>query len=166
MAQSVHAAHASEAANGHTQDGTSPAAQLVRAPLQYVKPPRTGEELFVYKYELPEDVDRASNLEIDEVEVDFTDLRTGESPFDIVQSGFQLERLQVPKDIDWDDDRDVGLNMLLHQATAVVQLSLENPSWLQVEKRYYPLVEKLLMTVAGASRIHIFDHTIRKAPDR
>lgn len=85
-------------------------AEPIRAPLQYVRPTRDGEELFVYKYELPKGVTRPSNLEVDEVEVDFTDLRTVKEPFDIVRNGFQLERLEVPDDIDWDVDSDVGFS--------------------------------------------------------
>lgn len=33
--------------------------------------------------------------------------------------------------------------------------------WLQVQTRYYPLVEKLLLEVTGGSRVHLFDHTLR-----
>lgn len=91
----------------------STSAYPVHAPLQYVKAPRDGEELFVYKYELPQGIDKPSNLEIDEVDIDFTDLRTVEEPFDILRNGFQLERLEVPNDIDWDDDKDVRLSLTL-----------------------------------------------------
>lgn len=34
--------------------------------------------------------------------------------------------------------------------------------FVQVSQRYYPLVEKLLLEATGASRVHIFDHTLRK----
>ena len=91
----------------------STSAPPVHAPLQYVKAPRNGEELFVYKYELPEGLDRPSNLEIDEVDVDFTDLRTVQEPFDILRNGFQLERMEVPNDVNWDDDTDVRLILTL-----------------------------------------------------
>ncbi len=33
---------------------------------------------------------------------------------------------------------------------------------MQVKARYYPEVQELLKRTAGASRVHIFDHTIRK----
>ena len=33
---------------------------------------------------------------------------------------------------------------------------------LQVQSRYYPLVEKLLLEVTGGSRVHVFDHTLRQ----
>lgn len=99
------------ATNGRDRADTTSAASLVRAPLQYVKPAQAGEELFVYKYELPEGVDRPTNLEINEVEIDINDLRRSDQPFNIVQNGFQLERLKVPDDIDWDDDADVTFYM-------------------------------------------------------
>ena len=33
---------------------------------------------------------------------------------------------------------------------------------MQVKAKYYPGVQELLKRTAGASRVHIFDHTIRK----
>ncbi len=66
------------------------------------------EELYVYKYELPKGIDKPNNLELDEVEVTVTDLRTVEDThFDIVRNGFQLERFQIPADISW-EDKDVN----------------------------------------------------------
>ena len=63
----------------------------------------------MYKYELPKGIDKPNNLELDEVEVTVTDLRTVEDThFDIVRNGFQLERFQVPADISWEDDKDVN----------------------------------------------------------
>ena len=67
----------------------------------------------MYKYELPAGAAKSSNLEVNEVEVDITDLRTVKEPFDIVQNGFQLERLNVPDDINWDVDTDVRVLVLL-----------------------------------------------------
>ena len=119
----------------------------------------------MYKYELPEGVTRPSNLEVDEVGVDFTDLRTVKEPFDIVRNGFQLEWLEVPDDIDWDVDSEVGFRpLLIAECLCSFAFSLHIVCHLQIEERYYPLVERLLKHVAGASRVHIFDHTIRKAP--
>ena len=62
----------------------------------------------MYKYELPKGIDKPNNLELDEVEVTVTDLRTVEDThFDIVRNGFQLERFQIPADISW-EDKDVN----------------------------------------------------------
>jgi len=33
---------------------------------------------------------------------------------------------------------------------------------LQIKSVYYPEMEKLLKKATGASRVHIFDHTLRK----
>ncbi|KAK9809195.1 hypothetical protein WJX72_011143 [[Myrmecia] bisecta] len=53
-----------------------------------------------------------------------------------VLNGFQLVKLSVPADIDWDDQE-------------------------QVKAGYYPAVEELLKQVTGATRVHIFDNTAR-----
>ncbi len=34
--------------------------------------------------------------------------------------------------------------------------------WVQIKSTYYSDVEKLLKKVTGATRVHIFDHTLRK----
>ena len=33
---------------------------------------------------------------------------------------------------------------------------------LQIKSVYYPMLEKLLKKATGASKVHIFDHTLRK----
>ncbi len=38
--------------------------------------------------------------------------------------------------------------------------------WVQIKSTYYLDVEKLLKKVTGASRVHIFDHTLRKGTIR
>ena len=51
---------------------------------------------------------------------------------------------------------------LSHRLAACILSVLRNDLCLQqVAARYYPEVEALLKQVAGASRVHIFDHTIR-----
>ncbi|DBA80955.1 TPA: hypothetical protein ACH3X2_007172 [Trebouxia sp. C0005] len=122
------------------QQATAKKAPSVNARVQYVQPPPKGEELFTYVYEKPENVDRISNLEHVNTEVPFTDLRTIEDQsgeFTLERNGFQLEKLHVPSGIDWDNDDDV-------------------------KAKYYPKLQELLKRTAGASRVHIFDHTIRK----
>lgn len=93
------------------QQATAKKAPSVNARVQYVQPPPKGEELFTYVYEKPESVHRTSNLEHVNTEVGFTDLRTIEDQsgeFTLGRNGFQLEKLHVPSDIDWDDDDDVS----------------------------------------------------------
>ncbi len=93
------------------QQATAKKAPSVNARVQYVQPPPKGEELFTYVYEKPESVHRTSNLEHVNTEVGFTDLRTIEDQsgeFTLDKNGFQLEKLHVPSDIDWDNDDDVS----------------------------------------------------------
>ena len=81
--------------------------------MQYVKPAPNGEDLFIYLYEKPENVDRVTNIEHIETEVPFTDLRTIENQsgeFTIERNGFQLDKLHVPSDVDWDSDKDVSMH--------------------------------------------------------
>ena len=94
------------------QQSTAKKAPSVNAKVSYVKPEPDGNELFIYLYEKPEGVDRVTNLEHIECEVPFTDLRTVESQsgeFTLRQNGFQLERLEVPSDIDWQNEQDVSM---------------------------------------------------------
>lgn len=81
----------------------------VRAKLAYIRPPQVNEELYVYKYELPVGVDSPSNLQINEVKIPITDLRAVHENFTIERNGFQLEHLEVPADIDWENDHDVSV---------------------------------------------------------
>lgn len=107
------------------QQETAKKAPSVNAKVQYVKPAPNGEDLFIYLYEKPENIDRVTNLEHVETEVPFTDLRTIESQsgeFTIEKNGFQLEKMHVPSDVDWDNDKDVS--MLAQAACSVVQLSV------------------------------------------
>ncbi len=96
----------------------------LHAKVAYVKPPSANEELYVYKYESPKGVDKPNNLELDEVEVPVTDLRTVRGiPFDIVQHGFQLETFQVPAGINWENDEDVSASCAAirrHAAHAII----------------------------------------------
>ena len=95
------------------QLATAKKAPSVNAKVQYVKPAPNGEDLFIYLYEKPENVDRVTNIEHIETEVPFTDLRTIENQsgeFTIERNGFQLDKLHVPSDVDWDSDKDVSMH--------------------------------------------------------
>lgn len=81
--------------------------------MQYVKPAPNNEELFTWLYEKPDDVDVWTNLEHSEAEVPVTDLHTVSEPFTLARNGFQLERLHVPADLNWDDDKEVRLVQLM-----------------------------------------------------
>ncbi|KAK9807623.1 hypothetical protein WJX72_004557 [[Myrmecia] bisecta] len=99
-------------------------------------PAPDGEELFTYLYERPADVQQ-TNMEHVGTEIAVIDLHSTDKSFTMEHNGFQLLKLRVPEDIDWDDQE-------------------------QVEARYYPEVEALLKQVTGATRVHIFDNTIRR----
>ena len=93
------------------QQATAKRAPSVNAKVQYVKPAPAGEDLFIYLYEKPDNVNKVTNLVHVETEVPFTDLRTiqdQDGRFTIERNGFQLEKLHVPSDIDWTNDEDVG----------------------------------------------------------
>ena len=82
--------------------------QPTTARVQYVRPAPNNEELFTYLYEKPDNEDRWTNLEQSESEVPVTDLYSVTDKFTLERNGFQLEKLHVPDDIDWDDDDDVS----------------------------------------------------------
>ena len=82
--------------------------QPTTARVQYVRPAPNSEDLFTYLYEKPDDEDRWTNLEQSESEVPVTDLYSVTDKFTLERNGFQLEKLHVPDDIDWDDDDDVS----------------------------------------------------------
>ena len=79
--------------------------------VRYVKQAKDGEDLRVYAYELPEGVDRASNLEYELHDVTVTDVRSAPQPFSLQENGFKLEKLEVPKDVDWDNEEEVSGHM-------------------------------------------------------
>ena len=76
-----------------------------------MKPAKEGEDLRAYAYELPEGIDRASNLEYELHDVTVTDIRSASQPFTLQENGFKLERLEVPKDIDWRNEQEVSGHM-------------------------------------------------------
>ena len=53
-----------------------------------------------------------------------------------------------------------SLSILL--STLVYRRQLSATSFVQIKSTYYSDIEKLLKRVTGATRIHIFDHTLRK----
>lgn len=64
------------------------------------------------------------------------DVRPLKDQFSLERNGFNLYKLEVPKDLDWQNKE-------------------------EVERIYYPLAEKLLKEATGATRVHTFDHTLR-----
>ena len=66
----------------------------------------TLQQSFVYVYAVPEGT-KASNFERVEQTVPITDLRSVPQDFTLEYNGFQLHRLQVPDDINWDNEQEV-----------------------------------------------------------
>ena len=49
----------------------------------------------------------ANNLNPQQHDVTVTDLRSVPEPFTLQRNGFQLERLRVPPDVNWEDEEQV-----------------------------------------------------------
>lgn len=93
------------------QQVTSKNSHSINAKVNYVQPAPNGEELFAYLYEKPDNVSKVTNLEHVEIEVPITDLREFENQerhLTLQRNGFQLEKLNVPSDIDWANNDEVG----------------------------------------------------------
>lgn len=60
--------------------------------------------------ELPEGSDRKTNLELEEIATQFSDLRSveGSATFSLQHNGFTLQRLQNPEEVQWDVAEQVG----------------------------------------------------------
>ena len=100
-------------ATSKTKPAASTATSSVKARVDYARLAPDGKELFWSVYEKPKELDRATNLECVGTEVCITDLRPIEREqgrFTLADNGFQLEKLDVPADIDWADDDDVSLS--------------------------------------------------------
>nr|VWO99179.1 N/A [Ganoderma boninense] len=105
--------------------------------LNYYTPIGTEEP---YQYVLsPPAGKEPNNIGLDPRDVTVHDARGRESEFSLDTNGFQFVNYpSVEKEFD-DDER--------------------------IKEVYYPEVEKLLKDVAGAKRVFIFDHTLRRKPD-
>ncbi|TFL01328.1 hypothetical protein BDV98DRAFT_77439 [Pterulicium gracile] len=109
--------------------------QSVRGAINYAVPNTTGEPLFV-NINAGVDGERAKNFEQKYHEVEIENVRGKEDQYSVDKTGFQFFK-RTPTVKDFTDD-------------AVV------------EKTYYPEIEQVLKELTGASRVVIFDHTIRR----
>ncbi|KAK9813676.1 hypothetical protein WJX73_002659 [Symbiochloris irregularis] len=113
----------------------------VNAEVVYTIQPPSNEELFFRVYQGEQaGGPPATNAETVTKDVRIRNLRN--LPFlpSLDIEGFQLEKLVVPE-VDWADDE-------------------------QIKAVLYPLVESLIRKTTGASRVHLFDHTLRKGSMR
>lgn len=114
----------------------------VTATLTFFNPPEDNSTPFQY-VEAPPAGKPNRNFSDALEKVPLTDIRGSETDYTLDVQGFQaISSVPSLNDIDWNSDA-------------------------SVKEKYYPNVEALLLQhVQGASRIHLFDHTIRRtAPD-
>ncbi|RPD62733.1 hypothetical protein L226DRAFT_458504 [Lentinus tigrinus ALCF2SS1-7] len=105
--------------------------------LNYYTPIGTEEP---YQYVLdPPEGKPANNLGADPHDVVVHDARGRENEFSLDQNGFQFVNWPS-KEKEFDDDE-------------------------RIKAVYYPEIEEILKTVAGAKKVFIFDHTLRRKPD-
>lgn len=110
----------------------------VTATLTFFNPPEDNSTPFQYVEEPPAGKPKRNYSDALE-QVPITDIRGSETDYSLDVHGFQaISSVPSANDIDWDSDA-------------------------SVKEKYYPNVEAVLLQhLQGASRIHIFDHTIRR----
>lgn len=79
---------------------------IAQGQVQYISQPKPGEELYAYIKEAPEGKE-PSNLEKVQRDVDVTDVRPRADSFTLAKNGFELHKLRVPSDIDWQNEAEV-----------------------------------------------------------
>lgn len=115
---------------------------LVTATLTFFNPPEDNSTPVQYVEEPPAGKPKRNFADALE-QVPITDIRGSETDYSLDVQGFQaISSVPSSNGIDWNSDA-------------------------SIKEKYYPnVVALLLQHVQGASRIHIFDHTIRRtAPD-
>ena len=75
--------------------------------MRYIKQPASGELHSSYGQEPPEGADKAK-LEFDERNITVTDIRAAANTFTLERQGFVLKKLEVPKDVDWDNTEEAS----------------------------------------------------------
>lgn len=103
--------------------------------VRYIKRPQESN-LFLYTVPPPKEVGTVTNLDIDEIPMHLSDLRTAK-PMTLQRNGFELVEFPSGHSINWEDRQ-------------------------QVKDVYYPEVKSLLQRMTSASRIEIIQHNLRK----
>ncbi|KAI4164601.1 MAG: hypothetical protein LQ342_001914 [Letrouitia transgressa] len=111
----------------------------VTASLHFYKPPSDGAKPFNYVEEPPAGVPQR-NFSDTEYPVEINDIRGREADFTLDRHAFSALR-DVP--------------------SAATRATFDSDA--EVERVYYPEVERLLLEQTGAKRVLLFDHTIRRA---
>ncbi|KAK4184326.1 amino acid permease-domain-containing protein [Podospora australis] len=116
------------------QQDSKPAKHNVKTTFNYYKDPGDGSAPAPFYISQP--LSALTNRPSVQQEVVVTDISGDEDKYTLDSHGFQLHRHES-KEMDFADDD-------------------------QIKAQYYPEVEQLLKDATGASRIFIFDHTIRR----
>ncbi|DBA91397.1 TPA: hypothetical protein ACH3X2_003929 [Trebouxia sp. C0005] len=103
--------------------------------VRYIKRP-DEKELFIYTVPPPQEKDRVTNVDVDEVPMRLSDLRTA-NHMTLQQNGFELVSFPSGQGITWEDKE-------------------------QVKNVYYPEVKSLIQRMTSASRVEIIQHNLRK----
>lgn len=115
----------------------------VTATLSYFLPPTDSSAIPFNYTDTPPEGEPQNNFGEDLVPTTIHDIRGRESEFTLDRDAFQvIQNVPISSETSFSDDD-------------------------SIKKNYYPEVEKLLLeSIPGSNRIHIFDHTIRRAdPD-
>ncbi|KAK9240654.1 hypothetical protein V1525DRAFT_423595 [Lipomyces kononenkoae] len=113
---------------------TLPAPTVVESTLNFYSPPKDGSIPYNVVYDVPEGTP-TRNYENLAQKVEIIDVRGRESEFTLDKNGFQFER-RYHAFKDWSDDE-------------------------RIKKEYYPGVINAIKETTGASKVIIFDNTIR-----
>lgn len=119
----------------HRLVATAHAAATPNTRVRYIKRP-TETDLFMYSVPPPKQVESVTNIAVDEVPMQLSDLRMT-NHMTLQQNGFELVQIPSGDNINWDDRE-------------------------QVKEVYYPQVKSLLQRMTSASRVEIIQHNLRK----
>ncbi|KAK9842655.1 hypothetical protein WJX74_000199 [Apatococcus lobatus] len=114
--------------------------QVVSTTLNYAHTPGAGERLEAFIGQVPEGKS-AMNLKTNARTITVSSFRGADCQLDFRSAGFKLVQLPVSKDLDW----------AAHD---------------QVQAAYYAALENTVKQETGATRVHVFDHTIREGSIR
>ncbi|KAL2019170.1 hypothetical protein VTK56DRAFT_10042 [Thermocarpiscus australiensis] len=121
-----------------TPPSQKPQQHNVHTVLHYYRDPEDGSPPAPYYINVPYDQQRNLRPRVEQSVV-VTDIAGSEDQYTLDSHGFQIVRHESKEKEFRDDDK--------------------------IKNEYYPEVEQLLKDATGATRVFIFDHTIRRQPD-
>ena len=103
----------------HAVKTEKPASGVV-SQLNYAAPPPPGEHaFFMLRAHRPGDDPRKTNFGSESQPVHIKNMRVDQADFSLRESGFTLERLVVPSDIDWTNNEDASSRLIYRDAMCV-----------------------------------------------